>query len=29
MTGILNNIAALLTIGFGLLGFLAPAWTAA
>ncbi|EEX10903.1 conserved hypothetical protein [Ruegeria lacuscaerulensis ITI-1157] len=29
MTGTLNIIAALLTIGFGLFGFLAPAWTAA
>lgn len=29
MVMILNVIAALLTIGFGLFGFLAPAWTAA
>ena len=29
MTDILNLIAALLTIGFGLLGFLAPKYTAA
>lgn len=29
MISILNTIAALLTIGFGLFGFLAPAWTAA
>lgn len=29
MTTTLNVIAALLTIGFGLFGFLAPAWTAA
>ncbi len=28
MTGTLNVIAALLTIGFGMFGFLAPAWTA-
>lgn len=28
MIGTLNVIAALLTIGFGLFGFLAPAWTA-
>jgi hypothetical protein len=29
MTDILNIVAALLTIGFGLFGFLAPAYTAA
>lgn len=29
MTSILNIAAAVLTIGFGLFGFLAPAWTAA
>ncbi len=29
MTTTLNVIAAVLTIGFGLFGFLAPAWTAA
>lgn len=29
MTDILNILAALLTIGFGLFGFLAPAYTAA
>ncbi|SMO42917.1 DUF4345 family protein [Ruegeria faecimaris] len=29
MTSILNAAAAVLTIGFGLFGFLAPAWTAA
>lgn len=28
MTGTLNIVAALLTIGFGMFGFLAPAWTA-
>lgn len=28
MTDILNILAALLTIGFGLFGFLAPGWTA-
>ncbi|WP_170480425.1 DUF4345 family protein [Ruegeria arenilitoris] len=29
MTAVFNVLAALLTIGFGLFGFLAPAWTAA
>ncbi len=29
MTPTLNTLAAILTIGFGLFGFLAPAWTAA